>query len=555
MRHRNRQTRPPDVVIIPANKPRPLEFSQGPTIPERLPLVSLVIACMGQLQNYTVKLVESLEANAGTAYELILIDNGCPEGTYDWATHRGIKCLKMGENVGVPRAYNAGVREAKGGLIGVWNNDMICHPGGVSALARASYERGIAAQSAGMWTEHGSYAGPTMEFYWSDYAECYAMIAQRKVWEDVGEWDPVFVPSYCDDADFCIRARLKGYDWRLVENAVTHFGGKTAEHVPGIHSKVAAHQQIIRDRYLPLGLGQRILVQRWGAHGDLLMATPAIRALKTLAPLARLHVHTSSAAGQVLLGNPHVDAVFENPTPSRAYSKTVNLNNAYERGQPHGVFAHPVTAFCAEAKVKFDGKPLDLYVSPSSRAWAKGVMSEYAPPGTTLIAAGLRSGTRSKQNWHAVGWRSLAASLPSDTRLVALDAGAQPPLGHVAHPGEDEAAFYAHPRVIDLTGKTRDFTEMAALISACDGFIGVDSGPQHVASALGLPQVVLSAGSPLSSRLALTGLRVGFEGVAPCMAPGCGAPDRCSRVDGPHCLSHVSGADVWNAFRGLVAEE
>ena len=43
-----------------------------------------------------------------------------------------------------------------------------------------------------------------------------------------------------------------------------------------------------------------------------------------------------------------------------------------------------------------------------------------------------------------------------------------------------EAAFYAHPRVIDLTNRTRSFQECAAIISACHGFIGVDSGPQHV---------------------------------------------------------------------------
>jgi ADP-heptose:LPS heptosyltransferase len=72
-----------------------------------------------------------------------------------------------------------------------------------------------------------------------------------------------------------------------------------------------------------------------------------------------------------------------------------------------------------------------------------------------------------------------------------LNKGLQPVLIGVASEREMAAGLRARvPSCIDLVGQT-SLGEMAALIGLCDGFVGHDSGPFHVAAAVGTPCVAI----------------------------------------------------------------
>jgi GT2 family glycosyltransferase len=341
-----------------------------PPVIENLPLVSVIVACYGQ-RRMTEDLVRTLDANAGCRFELILVDNGCPEGTAAWArrTYGWIKVVEMGRNAGVPAAYNAGVTASRGGMIALWNNDMLCHPNGLRRLAEYAHLRGMAAQTGGLWNERGEYAGCTGETHWSDFAEGYTLTFKREVWDAAGEWDETFFPSYGDDVDWVLRARLKGYDYVLVPECVTHFGQATSGSM-NLKVEVRAHQGIIRERYLRYGLGQRILVVRWGAAGDLLMMTPAIRALRAKHPLSRLHVYCDPVAGLALHGNPYIDFQTDGALEVHRYSQVIGLVNAYEEPQRHGRWEHPARLFCEKAGVEYDGQPYDVRYDAGLKAFA-----------------------------------------------------------------------------------------------------------------------------------------------------------------------------------------
>ena len=508
-------------------------------VPSRLPLVSVIVACYGQL-DYTKKLVASLQAHAGCDYELILIDNGCPDGTVGWASQQGYRFHRFMENQGVPKAYNQGVKLAKGEIVALWNNDMLCHPGGLNRLAEATYRRGIAAQTGGSFTLAGDYEGPTGDPAWSDYADGYALCFRKQVWEEVGPWDEAFFPSYGDDTDWGLRARLKGYDFSFVPGAVHHFGQATSKGMK-LNETVKQHQDLLRSRYLNLGLGQRVAVLRWGAAGDLIMATPVLRALKAELPLARLHVHCEPGCGRVLAGLPYVDGRVEGAIDPRRYTRIVDLNNAYEWGQRSQTWEHPTTAYCRRAGVEFDGEPYDFAVPEDLRDWASGSLA--VESGDVLIGCGLRSGTRDKQNWNR--WLEFAGALPKGYRLVALDSAVRPPLGQALSP--DDQRFYEHPAVLDRTG-TPTLQHAAALLERCDAFVGVDSGLLHVAAALGKPVVCVCAAAPLESRLPLVGPAAGLNGKAKCFP--CQYRDECPPT---HCLDPVRGKQVVEQLRELLA--
>jgi ADP-heptose:LPS heptosyltransferase len=504
-----------------------------------LPLVSVIVACYGQLA-YTQDLTASLEQHAGTPYELILVDNGCPERTADWAEARGIRTVRMGRNAGVAAAYNAGVRVANGGIIALWNNDMVCHPGGLERLARWSLLKGMAAQTGGVWNAHGEYAGLSAAPCWSDYAEGYCLTFPRHVWDRVGPWSLKYWPSYGDDVDWELRARMLGFDFVLVPDCVTHFGQKTSGTME-LTDRIKKHQGMIREKYLPLGLGQRLLVKRWAAVGDVMMATPAMRALKAEAPLARLHVCTHAGPAAVLKGLPYVDHVTSTTPDEQRYSRVVDLNDAYEDDQKRGAYRHPTRAYCQAASVEFDGRPYDLRLTDAEVEWAAEALPH---AGYQFIAAGVRSGTRPKQNWNAKRWVELADSLPASARLVVLDSEPQPVLGPHGAAAADRR-FYAHPRVIDLTGRTPSFRHATAILARCERFVGVDSGLLHAAAALGLPVVCVCAAAPLEARLPLVGTAFGFEGKADCFPCQYRTPCPVSS----HCLDYVTGSMVAEALR------
>lgn len=511
-----------------------------PPAPAVLPRVTVIVACYGQLA-YTQGLVKSLRENAGCEYELILVSNGCPE-TARWAQVNDLQCLAFPENRGVPAAYNAGVKASSGQIIALFNNDMAVHPGGLRRLVEATYQKGMAAQTGNSWNTAGDYLGCTADLLWADAPEGYALAFQREVWAAAGEWDETFFPSYGDDCDWAFRARLKGYDFVLVPRCVEHFGQKTSGSM-GLSATVRKHQEIIRERYLQAGLGHRLLVIRYAAAGDILMATPTIRALKRETPLGRLHVYADPGAGKVLAGNPYVDARRDGVIDLRQYSRTVDLTNAYELPQRFGEWRHPVRAYCERAGVEYDGAPYDLFLTPAQRTWAG---EQLKGERGVLVAAGLRSGTRTKQNWTAERWIELADSMPAGARLLALDSALQPPLGpHGA--SEADQRFYAHPNVVDRTGRSADLHEAAALLERCEAFVGVDSGLLHVAHAFRKPVVVIGAAAPLASRLPLIGIGDGFEGAAPCFP--CQYRDQCPQT---HCLDWVQGQWVAEKLVKLV---
>lgn len=520
-------------AVRPLGLPPGLELDAAPLSP--LPLVSVVVACYGALR-HTQNLVRSLRENAGCAYELILVDDGCPERTWEWAAREGITCLRHERNQGLPRTINDGARAAQGGILALWNSDLLVHPGGLRKLAEAAQRRGIAAMTGGYFLPGGHYGGQTPELWRSDYPEGYCLTLRRDVWETVGEWDPVYHPTICDDSDWALRARLKGYRWTFVTDAIHHIGGQSCGSAKLPPGYVSRNQETLRRKYAPLGLGERILVRRWGAHGDLLMATPAIRALKAEKPLAHLHVLCHDEAGRVLVGLPYVDAVFNTPPRDVQYSRVVDLNGAYEDGQRRGVYEHPATAFCRVAGVAYDGQPYDLALPDHFRAWGRSVL----PEGTRWVACGLRSAHRSKQNWRAEKWLALADALPAGWKLVALDAERQPTLGH--QPTAAEAQFYAHPNVEDWTGRTESLPHAAALVSACEAFVGIDSGLLHVAHALGLPTVNLCAAAPEKARTPLVGRNLALEGRADCFP--CSAPTHCPQAAVGHCLDGVEARQI-----------
>jgi ADP-heptose:LPS heptosyltransferase len=137
-------------------------------------------------------------------------------------------------------------------------------------------------------------------------------------------------------------------------------------------------------------------------------------------------------------------------------------------------------------------------------------------------------------------------------RLVALLAGEGRDVVVTGAPAEREltrrVAGPAHPRVHDLGGATT-LPELATVLSRAEAVVAGNTGPAHLAAAVGTPIVSLFAPTVPAARWAPYGARCELLHVdVPCA--GCRA--RVCPVAGHPCLAGVSPDDVLEALRRIA---
>lgn len=273
-----------------------------------------------------------------------------------------------------------------------------------------------------------------------------------------------------------------------------------------------------------------VLVIRHRAGGDLLLTTPALRALRQGLPGARVTVIAARGMGSLLEGNPDVDRVVEfdrRSLPSQAALYATLARGGYDlvidlvsnprtalmtrltrapiragydipgrRGaytlrvprEPLGADGRPRLRYAPEAALDViralglapHGVAPRFEVAPAARArmdaWLE--RANAAPP---LIAC-LPTGSWPAKTWLPERFAAVMDALADEGTPLWLWG-----------PGEKERveAARALMNYPSLLAPPTEWQELGALLSRCALLIGNDSGPKHLASALGVPTVTL----------------------------------------------------------------
>ncbi|MBI4498928.1 MAG: glycosyltransferase family 9 protein [Chloroflexi bacterium] len=358
---------------------------------------------------------------------------------------------------------------------------------------------------------------------------------------------------------------------------------------------------------------RRILVVKLADIGDVLTATPALRALRRAHPAAHITALVTPLGAAVLDGSPLVDGlmifpkarfdrVAEAVTP-RALALGLGLARRLRAGRfdAVAVLHHlttrwgalkyaalalatgaPVRAgldnglgragflthragdlgFGAHHEVEYweevvrllgaepDGGPLEFPLRPADRAFAAALL----PPGGPRVAIHPGSGAFSPaRRWPVERFNTVAHTLArQDGVRVVLVGG----------PGEAalaaQAAAGVEPPPLDLAGRTT-LGQLAAMLERCDVFLGSDSGVMHLAAAVGTPVVAVfgpsnhRAWGPWTGRgreSRATVLRVDLP-CSPCVyiGVGLGTPQGCPERT---CLVTLSPEHVTEAVRRML---
>lgn len=266
-----------------------------------------------------------------------------------------------------------------------------------------------------------------------------------------------------------------------------------------------------------------ILVVRLSALGDVLLATPAIRALARRYPSSRINWLVEEAYVPLLAQNPYARAIpyrkkgehagirgliaLRRALMAEGYDLIVDLQNkpktrllrtvaprciAWSKRTPSEAIlslvrrekpltrAHAVELFLEPLRVlgvEDDGRNLDLRLSKEAEARAASAL----PAGRL---AGIAPGAR----WATKRW-------PAQRFAAVVEAVARRGFEPILLGGPGDADALAKVRALvpfalpDTAGL--DVGGLAAAIARCAVVVAGDSGPVHVASALGTPVVAL----------------------------------------------------------------
>ena len=221
------------------------------------PSYSVVILHHNKIE-YSHACLTSLLASSARPLQVINLDNGSSDGTYDWleawqerAHAVGIETqtLRYEENIGAIRGRNAAIEVATGSHIAFLDNDTIIGQAdwleNLASALDARAEIGIVAPKLLFpWAPYeieccGCAVAPSGRIQYLERGEARASMQPRRAvqcaisaaWlmkralvEEIGVLDEAFSPVQYEDLDFCYRARAAGWEvWTAPDVEVYHF--------------------------------------------------------------------------------------------------------------------------------------------------------------------------------------------------------------------------------------------------------------------------------------------------------------------------------------------
>jgi N-acetylglucosaminyl-diphospho-decaprenol L-rhamnosyltransferase len=232
-----------------------------------MPDLSVIIPTFNTA-SMTLRCCRAVLASKPDRAEVIVADDGSSDGTADLLAREvpDVQIERLESNRGFAAAANRGVEAARGRVIVLLNSDAVVEGSALRALLAAfNDDRSVGVAGAQLLNEDGtaqwsggrmptllwmaavvSGAGPLARFFRGrrqiqaqrdvDWVSGAAMAFRREVWTDAGPLNERF-RFYCQDIEFCVRARDAGWRVHIVPEArVIHaLGGTVAGENPLRH--------------------------------------------------------------------------------------------------------------------------------------------------------------------------------------------------------------------------------------------------------------------------------------------------------------------------------
>ncbi len=282
---------------------------------------------------------------------------------------------------------------------------------------------------------------------------------------------------------------------------------------------------------------KRALFIRFGGMGDILLATPSVRAVALAFPGIAIDFVVGGGMTDALSGHPNVreiltfdkrgvDSRLDHFLPflvkiaRKRYDLVVNLHPSaksylmaaasgaktrltfekrMEVRADTGRVAHAVDDFAKELKpLGIDSVPdraLDFPIPSAAHARVADLLAEMGVAESDKLLVINPAASRPLNRWPLERFSEVAAFWAEQPGVKVAITGA-PPAFKTVMDGLDEVSLArevaaANPRILNLAGRL-SVKEFGALLARADTLLTCDTGPMHIGAALGTPLAVLS---------------------------------------------------------------
>lgn len=224
-------------------------------------LISILIPIYNN-SKYTKECIESIYKTTHCILEIIIIDNGSTDNSLEVLSKLKEKkpenvvdflIIKNKKNVGVIKAFNQGIKKFKGQYLLLQNNDCLMCNGWLDEMKEAIKEVNGAGIVGPLTNLYKGKKSPYPQLVYADYKSVYkmdsfckriqtnsekylelsfvfghCMLIERRVFEEIGNFDTRYGIGYCEEVDFCKRAKIAGFKIIIANRSfIHHYGNKT----------------------------------------------------------------------------------------------------------------------------------------------------------------------------------------------------------------------------------------------------------------------------------------------------------------------------------------
>lgn len=513
--------------------------------------------------------------------ELIFVDDNCPQNSKDhvlkfWSKkdriHKVGRIYYNNKNLGYGGACNTGAYYATGDYLIFLNADTTVSPNWIEPMIEVLKEENVGIvgnlqiKEGGTWNntidsagsewnwDHGSFLHLGRHSYQDktlpnpfklenapkellergdrDMVTGCCFGIRKSLFDYIGGFNPNYRIGYWEDSEICMTLKELGY--RIVYEPASKIYHKLGHTNSGAHKFAEFNREYFKNKWIKTGridslihnprktkaIVGTFLIQRRGAHGDVLAAASVCPALKKKHPGCKIIFTTQCP--EVLQGNPYIDKVVqEEKVSERMFDVFYNLDLSYEYRPKTPI----IEAYANLVGVKVEEcKP---FVASANNMFDPGV----------VIHAG-------KTNWAGRDW-PVENFIEIANRLIALGER----VTCIGRGGDNLVPG------TDMRGKT-SIPELAGIIKKAKLFIGIDSFPMHIAQTFDIPGICFFGSIDPSLRIyspAMSGLKADI----PCIGchhrrPTPSTVTATCETGTLDCVKMVSVEQMWRGIQKLL---
>ena len=226
-------------------------------------MISIIIPTFNHCDDLLKPCINSVLRNTTmNNVELIIVANGCTDNTKQYLDSFNFKSLWYDKPLGFPKAINEGIKNISNDSthILLLNNDCL--------LLEQPKDLWINILLSLFHNPKVGIVGP-LKLYDNDvmqyYIQFFIAMIKREVIQKIGLLDETFCDGNCEDADYCIRAKINGYEianapvtfnlattMKLGQFPIFHIAHATTCDIKGFSENVKNNLITLKNRYKDL---------------------------------------------------------------------------------------------------------------------------------------------------------------------------------------------------------------------------------------------------------------------------------------------------------------